>query len=244
MQGSMTLLWLWKTWPCLEAKMWRELLATEGLVGGRLLEKLTFAGSTLHVPAVDPPHQTHDNIVSLDLLPSISVARLLIQFYVSGAESLRTELTMISDPQVGSHVVKLSNDTDYDNVLQCQLVVSMSLTIDTCAMFHFLTASIPCIHVPTLEADCAAWWHRPTGQPLNQDELQFLPLYCSCLVVGLHLLNGSGMTQLHYVEEERDRICRDVWRVGYAALQQSDWMQVHSIRSIQAIMCVSIWVPG
>jgi hypothetical protein len=95
---------------------------------------------------------------------------------------------------------------------------------------------MPCIHVPTFEAECLAWWGRPAGKPLDQGDLQFLPLYCACLVMGLHLLNPLGMAQLGFAEQDRNHHCRQYWQLGYTALQQSDWMQVHTIRSIQAIM--------
>lgn len=56
-------------------------------------------------------------------------------------------------------------------------------------------------------------------------------------------MSVSGLQRLGYTSEDRSRICRDCWQLGFTALQNADWMQVHNLKSVQAIMWVVVRFP-
>lgn len=95
-----------------------------------------------------------------------------------------------------------------------------------------------CLHRPTFEAQYAALSNRLRSKSVEfyRDELSSMALYASCLAVGIHFLDEDGYRDLNLNEEQAENLAAKCWNVSYAALEASDWMQVHDIRSCQAIM--------
>lgn len=95
-----------------------------------------------------------------------------------------------------------------------------------------------CLHRPTFEAQYTALSNRLRSPSTDfyVDELATLALYASCLAVGIHFLDEEGYRDLSMREEQAEDLAATCWRVSYDALEASDWMQVHDIRSVQTIM--------
>lgn len=95
-----------------------------------------------------------------------------------------------------------------------------------------------CLHRPTFDAQYTALSNRLRSKSVEfyRDELSSLALYASCLAVGIHFLDEDGYRDLNLNEEQAGDLATKCWKVSYAALEASDWMQVHDIRSCQAIM--------
>jgi hypothetical protein len=71
---------------------------------------------------------------------------------------------------------------------------------------------------------------------MTAKQFAFLPLYCACLALGLHLMETSDVKDLGYDEDAGVRLPKLWWELGYAAMEKMDWMQVHTMTSLQAIM--------
>lgn len=95
---------------------------------------------------------------------------------------------------------------------------------------------IRCIHVPTFRNQCRALWTRAAGTPYTLEEMSFVALYAACLTVGLHLMGEPGRRDLGLTDDVAARLTGAWWDVCLGALEKADWMQVHSITSLQAVM--------
>ncbi|BEI80372.1 hypothetical protein CcaverHIS002_0109010 [Cutaneotrichosporon cavernicola] len=103
-----------------------------------------------------------------------------------------------------------------------------------------------CLHRPTFEAQYAALSNRLRSKSVEfyRDELNSLALYASCLAVGIHFLDEDGYRDLNLNEEQAEDLAAKCWDLSYAALEASDWMQVHDIRSCQAIIIAGIYLSS
>jgi hypothetical protein len=103
-----------------------------------------------------------------------------------------------------------------------------------------------CLHRPTFEAQYAALSNRLRSKSVEfyRDELSSMALYASCLAVGIHFLDEDGYRDLNLNEEQAENLAAKCWNVSYAALEASDWMQVHDIRSCQAIIIAGIYLSS
>lgn len=54
--------------------------------------------------------------------------------------------------------------------------------------------------------------------------------------MGVHFLDDDGYRDLNLNEEQAEALAATCWDVAYQALEASDWMQVHDVRSCQTIM--------
>jgi hypothetical protein len=95
-----------------------------------------------------------------------------------------------------------------------------------------------CLHRPTFERQLEDLSQRLRHKSTDfyRDELSTLALYASCLAVGVHFLDDDGYRDLNLNEEQAEQLAATCWEVSYQALEASDWMQVHDIRSVQTIM--------
>ncbi|KAJ9093096.1 hypothetical protein QFC20_007204 [Naganishia adeliensis] len=100
---------------------------------------------------------------------------------------------------------------------------------------------IRCIHVPTFRNQCRALWTRAAGSPYTLEEMSFVALYAACLTVGLHLMSEPGRRDLGLTDEVAARLTGAWWDVCLGALEKADWMQVHSITGLQAVMSEYHW---
>lgn len=95
---------------------------------------------------------------------------------------------------------------------------------------------IRCIHVPTFQQQCRAFWVRQPMAPYTLEEMAFVALYAACLTVGLHLMGEPGRRDLGLSDDLAGKLTGSWWDVCFVALEKADWMQVHSITSLQAVM--------
>lgn len=95
-----------------------------------------------------------------------------------------------------------------------------------------------CLHRPTFERQLEDLSQRLRHKSTDfyRDELSTLALYAACLAVGVHFLDDDGYRDLNLNEEQAEQLAATCWEVSYQALEASDWMQVHDIRSVQTIM--------
>lgn len=95
-----------------------------------------------------------------------------------------------------------------------------------------------CLHRPTFEQQYVELSNRLRSKSVEfyREELSTLALYASCLAVGIHFLDEDGYRDLNLNEEQAEDLAAKCWKVSHAALEASDWMQVHDIRSCQTIM--------
>lgn len=95
-----------------------------------------------------------------------------------------------------------------------------------------------CLHRPTFEKQYQELSNRLRlhSTDFHREELCTLALYASCLAVGIHFLDEEGYRDLNLNEEQAENLAATCWKVSYEALEASDWMQVHDIRSCQTIM--------
>lgn len=95
-----------------------------------------------------------------------------------------------------------------------------------------------CLHRPTFEQQYNELSNRLRSKSIEfyREELSTLALYASCLAVGIHFLDEDGYRDLNLNEEQSENLAATCWKVSHAALEASDWMQVHDIRSCQTIM--------
>ncbi|KAJ9115973.1 hypothetical protein QFC22_005116 [Naganishia vaughanmartiniae] len=93
-----------------------------------------------------------------------------------------------------------------------------------------------CIHVPTFQQQCRAFWTRASAAPYTLEEMSFVALYTACLTVGLHLMGEVGRRDLGLTDEVAAQLTDMWWETCFVALEKADWMQVHSITSLQAVM--------
>lgn len=95
-----------------------------------------------------------------------------------------------------------------------------------------------CLHRPTFERQYNELSNRLRLQSTDfyREELCALALYASCLAVGIHFLDEEGYRDLNLNEEQAENLAATCWKVSYEALEASDWMQMHDIRSCQTIM--------
>lgn len=95
-----------------------------------------------------------------------------------------------------------------------------------------------CLHRPTFEQQYTELSNRLRSKSVEfyREELNTLALYASCLAVGIHFLDEDGYRDLNLNEEQAQDLAAKCWKVSHAALEASDWMQVHDIRSCQTIM--------
>ncbi|GMK54905.1 hypothetical protein CspeluHIS016_0114910 [Cutaneotrichosporon spelunceum] len=103
-----------------------------------------------------------------------------------------------------------------------------------------------CLHRPTFEAQYAALSNRLRSKSTQfyGEELSSLALYASCLAVGIHFLDEEGYRDLNLNEEQAENLAAKCWDVSYAALEASDWMQVHDIRSCQTLIIAGIYLSS
>lgn len=69
-------------------------------------------------------------------------------------------------------------------------------------------------------------------------ELATLALYSVCISVGLLFLHDDALHDLGLAIDEVQALATTCWKIGYAALDESEWMQHHDIRGIQTVMWV------
>lgn len=103
-----------------------------------------------------------------------------------------------------------------------------------------------CLHRPTFEEQYRQLSARLRlkSDALSRDELSTLALYASCLAVGIHFLDEEGYRDLSMNEDQADKLAQTCWEVSYQALEASDWMQVHDIRSCQTIIIAGIYLSS
>ncbi|KAJ9093243.1 hypothetical protein QFC19_008449 [Naganishia cerealis] len=103
---------------------------------------------------------------------------------------------------------------------------------------------IRCIHVPTFQQQCRAFWTRPPSSSYTLEEMSFVALYAACLTVGLHLMGEVGRRDLGLSDELAAKLTDIWWDICFVALEKADWMQVHSITSLQAVIVVGLYLPA
>jgi hypothetical protein len=103
-----------------------------------------------------------------------------------------------------------------------------------------------CLHRPTFEAQYSQLSSRLRSKSIDfyREELSTLALYASCLAVGIHFLDEEGYRDLSMTEEQAEDLAATCWKVSYEALEASDWMQVHDIRSCQTIIIAGIFLSS
>lgn len=112
--------------------------------------------------------------------------------------------------------------------LQAQYIINFYL--------HNINYLARCIHVPTFQQQCRAFWARAPSSPHTLEEMSFVALYTACLTVGLHLMGEVGRRDLGLTDEVAAKLTDMWWDICFVALEKADWMQVHSITSLQAVM--------
>lgn len=101
------------------------------------------------------------------------------------------------------------------------------------------------LHRPTFEAQFGALFNRlrTNTTELTRDELNTLAVYAACLAVAVHMLDEEGYQDLALDLDKANALAEVCWNVCYEALGAADWLQVHDVRSCQAIMLVAkMWM--
>ena len=142
------------------------------------------------------------------------------------------DLVMGLDPKGKSTPDRIASDhpglRNLPSPLQAQYIINFYL--------RNVDYLIRCIHVPTFQQQCRAFWVRPPGTAYSLEEMAFVALYAACLTVGLHLMGEPGRRDLGLSDDLAGKLTGSWWDVCFVALEKADWMQVHSITSLQAVM--------
>lgn len=99
--------------------------------------------------------------------------------------------------------------------------------------------STKCLHRPTFEADYKAV--RPKlsrREQFSHSDLAFIALYAACLCTGVQFLSDDAYRDLGWDRSDGVDLAQRSWQVVRSALEASDWMRIHSIHAVQAIMSV------
>jgi hypothetical protein len=67
-------------------------------------------------------------------------------------------------------------------------------------------------------------------------DLFAIALYAACLSVGLHFLEEDCYPDLGIDERKGAEMAEQCWEICHQSLEAADWMQVHNIKSCQAVM--------
>jgi hypothetical protein len=110
----------------------------------------------------------------------------------------------------------------------------MTLT-DT--QYHRL--STKCLHRPTFEAEYKVVRSKlARREQFSQFDLAFIALYAACLCTGVQFLSDDAYQDLGWDRSDGMDLAQRCWQVVRNALEASDWMRIHSIHAVQAIMSV------
>ncbi|KAJ9091872.1 hypothetical protein QFC21_007070 [Naganishia friedmannii] len=120
--------------------------------------------------------------------------------------------------------------------LQAQYIINFYL--------HNINYLARCIHVPTFQQQCRAFWTRAPSSPYTLEEMSFVSLYTASLTVGLHLMGEVGRRDLGLTDDVAAKLTDMWWEICLVALEKADWMQVHSITSLQAVIVVGLYLPA
>lgn len=97
------------------------------------------------------------------------------------------------------------------------------------------------IHRPSFEAHCAALWDKSPLDPITAEEAAIITLYIACLIIGIWSMGERTLwTSLGLRLNDAERLVALWHRIFLTSQDLSDWMQVHSICSIQAHMSVDL----
>ncbi|KAL1409401.1 hypothetical protein Q8F55_003384 [Vanrija albida] len=102
------------------------------------------------------------------------------------------------------------------------------------------------LHRPTFEAQFGALFNRlrTNTTELTRDELNTLAVYAACLAVAVHMLDEEGYQDLALDLDKANALAEVCWNVCYEALGAADWLQVHDVRSCQAIIIAGIYLSS
>ncbi|WOO79869.1 putative transcription factor lepB [Vanrija pseudolonga] len=102
------------------------------------------------------------------------------------------------------------------------------------------------LHRPTFESQFGALFNRlrTNTTELTRDELNTLAVYAACLAVAVHMLDEEGYQDLALDLDKANALAEVCWNVCYEALAAADWLQVHDVRSCQAIIIAGIYLSS
>ncbi|KAG7530449.1 hypothetical protein FFLO_05048 [Filobasidium floriforme] len=102
---------------------------------------------------------------------------------------------------------------------------------------RYQRSSTKCLHRPTFEADYKAV--RPKlsrREQFSHSDLAFIALYAACLCTGVQFLSDDAYRDLGWDRSDGVDLAQRSWQVVRSALEASDWMRIHSIHAVQAII--------
>jgi len=78
-------------------------------------------------------------------------------------------------------------------------------------------------------------------EQFSPSDLAFIALYAACLCTGVQFLTEDAYRDLGWDRSDGVDLAQRAWQVVRNALDASDWMRIHNIHNVQAIMSVCNW---